>query len=400
MKNESNELDSKSSISPKNNETKMKNLYEELDPEETLYDENKEPQISEPYDPMKVDISAPVLSLQSILDRLENNEIDLNPDFQRTENLWKAREQSRLIESILIRVPLPAFYFDSRNDDCWSIVDGLQRISTLNNFVIRKPDDDLKLRLTDLEYLKEYNGKTYEELPRQMQRRIRECQVFCYCIRPGTPDDVTISIFKRINTGGMPLTLPEIRNAVYHGLAADLVRDMAQSQEFKIATRNKIASTRMQDRDLTTRFLAFYVLGYKSYNGDMNDFLEKGMEKVKVSYDKSKCDDILKVFLQSMIVCQDLFRDYAFRKLIQTTDTFGPLNKSLFECTSVCFAMLSKEQQQILLKHKNIVFEEYKKLFATPFFKAVNSATGTVEHVQDRYELLIDFINSQIRRFS
>lgn len=387
-------------ISCKNNETEMKNSYEGLDPEETLYDENKEPQISEPYDPMKVDISAPVLSLQSILDRLENNEIDLNPDFQRTENLWKAREQSRLIESILIRVPLPAFYFDSRNDDCWSIVDGLQRISTLNNFVIRKPDDELKLRLTDLEYLKEYNGKTYDELPRQMQRRIKECQVFCYCIRPGTPDDVTISIFKRINTGGMPLTLPEIRNAVYHGLAANLVRDMAQSQEFRIATRNKISSTRMMDRDLTARFLAFYVLGYKSYEGDMNNFLEKGMEKVKSYDNKSKCDDILNAFTKSMTVCHNLFGDYSFRKLIQTTDTFGPLNKSLFECSSVCFAMLSEEQQQILIKHKDVVFEEYKKLFTTPFFNAINSATGTVEHVRNRYEILTNFINSQIRRFS
>ena len=383
MNEQANELDSMCGISDEKEEIEQENLY----------DGNKEAEINKPYDPMKVDISAPVLSLQSILDRLENNEIDLNPNFQRTENLWKAREQSRLIESILIRLPLPAFYFDSRNDNCWSIVDGLQRISTLNNFVIRESNDELKLRLTDLEYLKEYNNKTYEELPRQMQRRIKECQVFCYCIRPGTPDDVTISIFKRINTGGMPLTLPEIRNAVYHGLAADLVRDMAISPEFKMATRKRIPSTRMQDRDLTTRFLAFYVLGYNSYKGDMNDFLEKGMEKVKSYDNKSKCDDILNAFIKSMTVCQNLFGDYSFRKLIQTTDKFGPLNKSLFECTSVCFAMLSEEQQQILLEHKDVVFEEYKKLFTTPFFNAINSATGTVEHVHDRYEILTDFIN-------
>ena len=228
---------------------------------ETLYNKGEEPKITKPYDPLKVDILPQTLSMQAVIDRLENNEIDLEPDFQRRKDLWSEKEQSRLIESILIRIPLPAFYFDGRNDDCWTVVDGLQRISTINNFVVRKSEDEFKLKLSDLEYLVEFNGKTFEELPRPMQRRIRECQIYCYCIRGGTPDDVTSSIFKRLNTGGLPLSLAEIRNAVYRGNASNLVRKMAESKCFINATRNKIPTDRMEDRDFTALFLAFYVLG-------------------------------------------------------------------------------------------------------------------------------------------
>lgn len=376
-------------------------MEEQLDiEEENLYEQNSVPKIQKPYDPMKVDIDPRTMSIQSILDRLENDEIDLNPDFQRKSNLWKQQEQSRLIESILIRVPLPTFYFDSRDDNKWSIVDGLQRISTINNFIIRKPDDELKLHLNNLEYLKEYNGLTYEDLPRPMQRRIRECQIFCYCIRPGTPDDVTISIFKRINTGGMALTLPEIRNAVFHGNAANLVRDMAFSNEFIIATRKKIAPQRMQDRDLATRFLAFYVLGYEKYEGDMNDFLEKGMETVKSTYSEQDCTNLLNIFIRSMSTCIDVFGNYAFRKLVKEKETFGPLNKSLFECLSVCVAKLSVQEQKLLATNNERVFADYKKLFSTSFYDAINSATGTIEHVKDRHTKLINFFNEEIRSFS
>lgn len=366
---------------------------------ETLYNKGEEPKITKPYDPLKVDILPQTLSMQAIIDRLDNNEIDLEPDFQRRKDLWTERDQSRLIESILIRIPLPAFYFDGRNDDCWTVVDGLQRISTINNFVVRKPEEEFKLKLTDLEYLVEFNGKTFEELPRPMQRRIRECQIYCYCIRGGTPDDVTSSIFKRLNTGGLPLSLAEIRNAVYRGNASNLVRKMAESKCFINATRNKIHTDRMEDRDFTARFLAFYVLGYKKYTGDMNAFLEEGMSYVKTNLNEQQCEQILKVFEESMYICYSLFEKNSFRKMSKT-GKFGPLNKSLFESLSVSVAKLNRTEQNLLMDNQEIVVEEFKKLFATKFYDSITSATGTIEHVNDRYEMLSDFFSKLIKRFA
>ncbi len=371
----------------------------DIDSSETLYLNGEEPKITKPYDPLKVDIIPLPLSMQAIIDRLENKEIDLEPDFQRRKDLWSEKDQSRLIESILIRIPLPAFYFDGRNDDCWTVVDGLQRISTINNFVVRNLEDESKLRLTDLEYLVEFNGKTFEELPRPMQRRIRECQIYCYCIRGGTPDDVTSSIFKRLNTGGLPLSLAEIRNAVYRGIASNLVRQMAESKFFTNATRNKIHTDRMEDRDFTARFLAFYVLGYEKYTGDMNAFLEEGMSYVKNNINEQQCNQILKKFEETMFVCYSLFEKNSFRKMSKN-GKFGPLNKSLFESLSVSVAKLNGNEQNILMNNQKTVMEEYKKLFNTKFYDSITSATGTIEHVKDRYEILSDFFAKLIERFS
>lgn len=226
-----------------------------------------------------------------------------------------------------------------------------------------------KLVLTDLEYLKEYDGYTYDELPRIMQRRIQECQIQTYQIRKGTPDDVTISIFKRINTGGLVLSLAEIRNCVFHGIAANLVKDMANLDSFKQATRYKIFQERMADRDLATRFTAFYVLGYASYDGNMDLFLEKGLAKIKDSYTEEKAKYLLTVFDNTMNCCKKVFGKFAFRKKVLYSDTekFGPLNKSLFECVSACIGFLNDDERQLLIKNKDDFFNSYKKLLMDNF---------------------------------
>lgn len=368
----------------------------DFDPEEKEYEKNDTPKIKEPYNPDMVDIVSAPITIHSLLDRIENDEIELNPDFQRKSGLWDEIKKSRLIESILIKVPLPVFYFDSRNDDKWTIVDGLQRITVLNEFVLNK-----KLVLTDLEYLKEYDGYTYDELPRIMQRRIQECQIQTYQIRKGTPDDVTISIFKRINTGGLVLSLAEIRNCVFHGLAANLVKDMANLDSFRQATRYKIFQERMADRDLATRFTAFYVLGYASYDGNMDLFLEKGLAKIKDSYTEEKAKYLLTVFDNTMNCCKEVFGKFAFRKKVLYSDTekFGPLNKSLFECVSVCIGFLNDDERQLLIKNKDDFFNSYKKLFDGQFYYAINSATGTIEHVNFRHKEFTNLIQNKLRSY-
>ena len=110
-----------------------------------------------------------------MLRRINEKALDLAPDFQRHADLWKDDVKSRLIESIIIRIPLPAFYIDGTNEESWLVVDGLQRLSALRQFISDKSDK--RLKLTGLEYLNELEGKTYEDLDRKYQRRIEETQV-------------------------------------------------------------------------------------------------------------------------------------------------------------------------------------------------------------------------------
>ena len=251
----------------------MSLLANEID-SEVLYDNEAIPDITEPYDPKDVDIISMPMTIFNIVERLKNDEIILNPDFQRKTNLWNDVQQSRLIESLLIRIPLPTFYFDLTEEDKYIVVDGLQRLQTIKNFAVLDENDSYKLRLKGLEYFKDLNGKIFEELPLNLQRRFREQNIIAYIIRNGTPDKVRNSIFKRINTGGVVLTQDEINNSTFRGKVADLLKELADSQEFIKVTRGSIQTDRMLDHGFINRFLAFYVQGIEKYKGNFEEYLE------------------------------------------------------------------------------------------------------------------------------
>ena len=128
-----------------------------------------------------------------IVDRLKNQNINLNPVFQRHTTHWDDKKMSRFIESILIRFPVPRFFFTGFDYNKLVVVDGLQRLSSIKKFVI-----DKRLRLNGLEYLVDLNGKNYEQLDRMYKRRIEGFEFNLFFIRPETPEAVKKSIIKRI----------------------------------------------------------------------------------------------------------------------------------------------------------------------------------------------------------
>jgi len=141
--------------------------------------------ITDPFNPALIRVDTRPMTIDLLLSRIEHEELDLQPSFQRKGGIWNEGAQSRLIESMLIRIPLPAFYIDATNDDKWLVVDGLQRLTTLKRFII-----DKTLKLTELEFLTNFQGKSYIDLPRPYQRRIIETQVTVYLIEKGTPSEV------------------------------------------------------------------------------------------------------------------------------------------------------------------------------------------------------------------
>lgn len=355
--------------------------------EEQLYSEIYEEEIVEPFNPKDVDIISQPMVISNIVEQLKYEDILLEPDFQRHPDLWSPKQQSRLIESLIIKIPLPTFYFDSTKDDKLIVVDGLQRLYAIKRFMVLEKEDPDRLVLTDLEYLQEYEGKIFEELPPGIQRRIKSQTLTAYIIRPGTPDKVRTSIFTRINTGGLTLEPAEIKNSVYRGQAANLLKELAHSEEFIKATRNKIDSSRMLDCEFVNRFLAFYLLGIKNYSGNLEDYLNSVMSRLQ-SESKSTIEKCRVDFLKAMKYSSDIFGDIAFRK-INKDKRYGRINKPLYDSITVNLAKLNMDDCEKLLRKKNALLKKYNILLKDPkFVDIITSGTAAIINVKGRYKAI------------
>ena len=195
---------------------------DDVEPDSGVEEEREDPDaiIKEPFDPSKIKVRTVSVLVDQLVERIRHAEIDLAPDFQRMRGIWKPVNKSRLIESLLLRIPIPVFYVAADVDDNWEVVDGVQRMSTLYDYVTDQ------FALTGLEYRVEFNGRRFEQLSRVMQRRIRETQLVVNVIEPGTPPEVMFNIFSRINTGGMKLNGQEIRHALHPRAGAGFLEDI------------------------------------------------------------------------------------------------------------------------------------------------------------------------------
>uniref|UniRef100_UPI004057BCB6 DUF262 domain-containing protein n=1 Tax=Acetatifactor sp. TaxID=1872090 RepID=UPI004057BCB6 len=305
--------------------------------------------------PADVNISQRPMNIYNLMERLENKEIDLSPGFQRHGDLWPLDRQSRLIESLMLKIPIPTFYFNAIDDDKWVVIDGLQRLTAFNKYLVGVEDasgNKRKEKFTGLQYLRDFDGLTFDELPRQYIRRIKEASVTVYTVEKGTPELVVYNIFQRINTGGLELNPQEIRQALCMGNATMLIQKLAESEEFITATQHKISSERMADREYVTRFIAFTELDYREeYHGNIDNYLIKALKLVN-TYDEKQLSIISNRFKKVMNYCTRIFGRYAFRKYNSNWHR-GPINKAIFELWSVCFSELSEEQLEKLVRQRD-----------------------------------------------
>lgn len=356
--------------------------------------------ITIPFDPNLIRIRRDPFTLGELIDKIQYDEVNFKTAFQRKDDLWDKTKQSRLIESVLLRLPLPAFYFDEiienendieRRRSVWQVIDGLQRCSAFNHFIIKED-----LRLENLEFLIRFNGRKYSELPRELQRRIQQTPITTYIVEKGTPEEVKFNIFKRINTGGLILTPQEIRHAMNQGIAADYIADLAGMESFKNATCNIIKTDRMEDRDFVTRYVSFYLQDYSMYQPDLDSFLTKGMSKIKTTSEECR-KEMKESFDKAMLVAMKIFGNDAFRRRTDINDRRKPINKALFEVLSVYFAKIVDAQIMKLIDRKDMFRDKFINLNSdSRFIYAISSGTGQKENVNRRYNEIKRIIEETI----
>lgn len=294
------------------------------------------------FDPEQIRFDPRNFSLSDIVRFVSQNRIDLSPDFQRSF-VWEERQKSRLIESLLLKIPLPVFYLAENHTGLYQVVDGLQRLTTIRDFMTGK------LTLKDLEYLADCEDKTFSTLLPKYQRRLEDTQLACNIIAPTTPISVKTEIFKRLNLGGKPLNRQEIRNSLSIPHVRGFIRKLVESSHFKKATGNSIKPLRMDDQELAMRFVAFYLSKLEQkfqYKGDMENFLDETLDYLNRHGTADKFAVIESAFQQAMQNAFYLFGKYTFRKVmphnIEKNDK-PPVNKSLFTAWSVTLSQYTHD---------------------------------------------------------
>ena len=350
-------------------------------------------EITKPFNPNEIDVDISTVNLGSLIDQLENDEIDLQPDFQRVTDVWDNVKKSRLIESILLGLPLPSFYFsEDPVSQKLSIIDGLQRICAIRDFVLEKENP---LKLEGLQFLKNFDGFTFSQLARPEVKRIKSLKITMNTLRKGTPLDVKYIIFQRVNTAGVPLTPQEMRHALNQGPAAIFIKELADMESFKKTTNYSVESKRMQDRDFVNRFIAFFI-GYQDYMGDLDMFLNDKMGELNKMTSEQR-DNIRVSFDKAMKCCYEIFKNDAFRKKYSVTDKRKPISKSVYDTLSVNTAWLSDEEQLMLLKNAEAFKTGMIRLFNDERFNfSISTGTGQKYNVDLRFMMVKSLIKEII----
>ena len=349
--------------------------------------------VNEPYDPDRIDVATRTPTINLMLSRILRGKIDLQPDFQRNAGIWNGANQSRLIESMLLRIPLPAFYAAENPDDSWAIVDGIQRLTAIARFMAPDSVSFPPLKLKGLNYL-DFDGCRFEDLPGHLQTRLEETEIVLHLIRAGTPENAKFNIFARINTGGLPLTTQELRHALIPGVARRILAELAQNAEFQAATSNSVAGSRMADREMALRFIAFLMVDPEKYlERDFDSFLRESMKEIN-SLDTETLSDIQSRFSKAMRAAQDIFGIYAFRKQYQQEAGRFPINKALFEVIGVSLARRTGQQIDRLIEKRLQVSSGFIDLMNSDvrFDQAISVGTGDPAKVRYRFKAIDELL--------
>ena len=350
--------------------------------------EDPQQRVEHPFDPARIRIHTIPVVVGQLMSRIEHGEIDLAPDFQRLSGIWNPERKSRLIESLLLRIPIPVFYVAADEEENWAVVDGVQRLSTIRDYVTGK------FPLTRLEYRGELDGHRYDDLPRAMRRRISETQFVVNVIEPGTPPEVMFNIFRRINTGGMPLNGQEIRHALNPGQVREYLKTLAGSTEFVYATNGSIKPNRMADRECVLRFLAFHMEPWEHYAADsLDSHLENAMKALN-AMEPDRRDALAADFRKAMTAAVRIFGDDAFRKRFRADDGRNQISIALFETWAVQLARCSPKEIDGLADRCEDVRARFMTLLNedTEFEKAISVSTGTSQRIRKRFTAIRDLV--------
>lgn len=312
--------------------------------------------------------------------------IIVDPEWQR-QYVWDEKRASKLIESFLLKIPVPVIYLAKRKEDeKYEVIDGLQRLTSVFRYI------NNEFSLQKLDILKELNGKKFNDLSDSDQSALEDSVLPSFELSSAS-SDMRFIVFERLNTGGVKLNDMEIRNCLYRGSLNLLIKDLTNNEDFKKSLRIKGLDKRMEDRGLILRFLAFYERTYIKCQSGPKKFLNEFLETYQ-NANESKINEYRDKFKHCMKACITVFGEHAFRlKNDPTTSSrvksagewASRPNAAIFQVIATSFAKYDLSQ---ITRAADAIYEEYLDLVNsdTQWVDQVRRATGVQSRLKYSFE--------------
>jgi hypothetical protein len=319
----------------------------------------------------------------------------IQPDFQRGF-VWDISRASRLIESILLDIPLPVIYLSQEKDGKENVIDGQQRLTSFFSFIDGKlPDPELPFgkdfRLSKLNVFTELNGLFFKDLHETIQNKIQYYKIRTITFRKESDSDLKFEVFERLNTGAMSLNDQELRNCIYRGNYNDLLWELSQDQIFRELLGIKRPERRMRDVELVLRFSAFFHATYINYKPPIKTFLNSDMEKYRSISDKDS-QTLRSAFKSSISIIKSLLNENAFKRFHKGNDRQPDgywekkqFNASLYDILMDSFARLDKNT---VYQHLDAIREAYINLMTNDqdFIDSIELSTSSTQAIHARFK--------------
>jgi hypothetical protein len=374
---------------------------ENIDIDSEFDDEDDSERLDLQDDQKKILWQAKDFSIREFLSMKNDRELILQPDYQRNY-VATNKIASRLIESILLDVPIPVVFLAEEIDGSFSIIDGQQRLTTFISFLEEKFPNNKPFRLSSLKVFDNLNGKLFSDLSPEQQKKIRSTTIHSIIIKRESNPDIKFEIFERLNTGSTKLNDNEIRNNLYRGSYMDLLKDLSENPTLHKLIRKDIFKNRMGYRGWILRFFALSEKSYINYKSPMKQFCNKDLrdnqninnEKIKEYRERfNHCLDLVDI-----VFGENAFRKYSYKPGdVSGNWIMGKINAALFDVQMCGFVNYTKNQ---VISKSDQIREGLLELMTgnQEFIESISNKTANSDNLKKRFRIYMDMLENIISR--
>lgn len=362
-------------------ETELKNdesIAEESEEESPIFDEET------PVKDRKLQTNPFDFIVSSINSQIDDKSIVLQDQFQR-RRVWNDAKGSRLIESLILNVPIPVCYFAEIEEGAYAVVDGQQRLTSIYRFL------NNQFPLRGLKARPDLNKKRFHQLLPGDQRLIKARTIRCIVILKESHPDIRFDVFERLNTATVSLNRQELRNSTYRGNLNDAIIKLCDNSSFLEIRKAKTSDKRMRDAELILRFFAFHFSGStftSRFTRHLDNYLDLGRK-----FDESTINNHKRVFEETIAKAFDVFGDDAFRRVDARGAPENQINSAIFDAVMLTFARID---QSALQRKREAAQEAYRAVCNNAdFLDAISRATRDTTRLNTRLSKWAEALNNQ-----